>query len=290
MLGITIIPNAGAVTIFSIQMLSLIGLIFISLQQQSKLQAKKYLEAQIKIAKSDIEVNIQKKINQDKSTLINLVSHELITPLAVIDSSIQVLETQHNEFGNERYRRIRMSVQHLNNILGNTLTAERYENSPLKPRRSQFLLKPLIETVTNGSSYFHRLRIDIGDSRCSADRELFTSILNNLFNNAAKYSVQDTDINVSSKNMSVNAVDGSLLSISNIFLCEEEPDVKQWFIKYYRQDMQEPDSGLGLGLYLVKQIVEAHGGTIECLVTPKGGDWLVTMNLWLPNNTEDQAR
>ena len=128
----------------------LITLLFIALYQRFQNINQLHADISQQLESATRKSNIEKQRNEEKSTFLNLVAHETKIPLAVIDSALQVLESLpfgDNEITTERHKRIRKSVLQLNNLLENTFSAERYENAPLQPRTTEFLLAPLVEHI-----------------------------------------------------------------------------------------------------------------------------------------------
>lgn len=78
----------------------------------------------------------------------------------------------------------------------------------------------------------------------------------------------------------------SIISISNDYIADHKPDTSQWFTKYYQENTHSESNGLGLGLHMVKKIVEAHDGTVKCSIDPREHFWKVTIQLCLPEITE----
>ncbi len=236
---------------------------------------------------------IEKELSKDKSDFLKHISHELITPLAVIDSTIQILETQagiNNEVMNERHHRIRQSVSHLNSVLDNTSSVEHFENKTVRIYTVKFLLEGFVENIVNkAANDLSRCEIQIAASfYCLADRRLLNQALNNLMSNAVRYSKINSKVMLWSKKTIEANREGSLIIISNMLEAEFKPDTQQWFKKYNQQQERLVTDGIGVGLYLVKHIAQAHGGYIRCLTTACEVDWKVEMHLWLPDNIKGE--
>ncbi|MDF1583711.1 MAG: sensor histidine kinase [Methyloprofundus sp.] len=234
-------------------------------------------------------IAIEKQRNKDTSTFFNLVAHEIKTPLAVIDSTIQTLQaypSMSNELVIERYYRIRQSIVHLKNLLDNTLSTE-YGNQLLPAHTEQFLLAPFVIQTISSVLAENNCNIQIADDyRCTADRRLLNLALSNLLVNAEKYRPANTPISLQAIKDRHDGQNGTLFTISNSYISPLKPDTSAWFTKYYREKNQANINGLGLGLYLVQQVAQAHSGTLDCSVapTPYADQWLISMNFWLPNH------
>jgi len=225
---------------------------------------------------------------QEQAMFLNIVAHELKTPLAVIDSAVQTLESQAQD-GNpliaSRHDRIRRAVSNLNNLLENALSAERYDNAPLQPRFAPIALdRFLAETVRRIVSETRVCDIRIAPGCvCVADRTLIHLALSNLLVNALKYSPADSPLRLSAAPEMRAARPGVALSLDNRYAHPHPPDCARWFTKYYRQHEQPNIEGLGLGLYLVREIACAHQGRVDARAEPLGEVWLISLTLWLPH-------
>jgi len=246
-------------------------------------------EANIRSEIAEKLITIEKQQNKESSTFFSLVAHEIKTPLAVIDSTVQTLQTCPsipNEQVIERYHRIRQSIAHLNSLLENTLSTE-YDNQPLLPHSEQFLLAPFVKKTINTLSTKSNCDIKIANNyRCIADRRLLNLALSNLLVNAEKYRIANTRITLQASKNTYHGKNGTLFTVSNRYISLVKPDTTEWFTKYYREKNQVNIDGLGLGLYLVQQVAQAHAGTINCDATPTpyADQWLISVNFWLPNH------
>lgn len=238
--------------------------------------------------KAESLVKTEKQRNEDRSNFLNLVAHEIKTPLATIDSAIQVIEAHsynESEVVQERHHRVRVSVRKLNNLLENILAAERDENLPFQVSSKLVALKKLIQhLVVEQVSATQQIVVKIeSDLECRADSNLLNLALSNLLKNAIKYSPQYSTINLTAQKVTRIKTRGVFLSISNDYRAEQEANTKQWFDKYYKDEKNNNPESLGLGLFLVKRIIKVHNGHIDCVINQNGHYWRVTMNIWLPD-------
>jgi len=280
--------SISAISIFNFQVSLLVFLIFIGLQQRFRGFQLSKREADIRIEVAEKLTEIEKQRSNDKSTFLNLVAHEIKTPLAVIDSATQILEIQPNidSMVHERHRRIRSSVSHLSHLLDNTFLTERSDESPLQPHLEQFELIPVIENILNTRYANTQFNTAINDNlKCLADPMLLKLALSNLVDNAIKFSPKGLIPELNAHKFNKNNTDGVLFSLRNTFISEIKPDVSQWFTKYYQQN-NDRHKGLGLGLFMVKKITLAHKGDIRCKAIPIDHQWQILIQLWLPDTKE----
>lgn len=109
------------------------------------------------------------------------------------------------------------------------------------------------------------------------DQQKISLVITNLINNAAKYSSRENAIAVTIR----PKWDGAHIAITDKGQGVDQDDVQHIFNKFYQGKNKQ--SGLGLGLFLAKEIIEAHQGTIT-LTSQKGKGTKVTV--WLPSSHE----
>lgn len=290
---ITLLAVSGAmwvdpVGILSARIILFVVFMFIGLHKNFQNLQRKQQETKREKENAENLVEEEKRHSVERSNFLNLIAHEIKMPLATIDSAIQVIQTYNkndSKMIQERYYRVRVSVRQLNNLLENILTAERDEQLPFYAESKPVALKKLIKRVlAEQVTVQQKCIINIQDDlECRADRGLLGLALSNLLKNAIKYSPQHSTINCYAQ----KATGGVFFSISNSYLSEQEPDTEQWFKKYYKETKETGGSSLGLGLFLVKRIIKAHEGEIDCEISQEKGGWRVAMNVWLPDNARE---
>ncbi|WP_421856876.1 7TM diverse intracellular signaling domain-containing protein [Marinomonas sp.] len=228
----------------------------------------------------------EKKQRIDQSNFMNLVTHELKTPLAVMDSAIQTLSLEKVNIPPvvvERHTRLKHSISELNNLINTVLQAEYAEK--------QSPTRPIIMNIADGiEGVLRQLSFEktLFDIKVPQNLTLEFSpthldlILSNLMTNAIKYKTPGSRILVKAKYATKDNISGVQISLSNEYKSNIKPDTCLWFKKYFRQ-LEVPNiQGFGLGLYLVKAIVEMHSGQIECQVRGNEPIWNITFTVWIP--------
>ena len=199
------------------------------------------------------------------------VAHELKDPLNVLamySESLLREEGESPEFRIEAVNVIQDEVERLSMLINNLLSITKIEMGSMNLNRQRVKLRDLLEDVfatikRSGSNKELEFTLDIpGDlSSLYIDKDLMRIALNNLLSNAIKYSNSTGTISLSAEN-----VDGFVyirVADSGIGITEKEQPLI--FDKFFRSDSDDVHSrsGHGLGLSLVKDIVNLHHGSID---------------------------
>jgi signal transduction histidine kinase len=233
-------------------------------------------------------------LRRDEKELLANVSHELRTPLARIRVGIE-LARGGDEEGTERYLSgIAEDLDEVEQLLDDIITAARLDlrnersNDPYPPLRlTPMALRAIVEPVVGRFRVHHsdrtvNLMIE-GNPTVPIDRVMLKHAVSNLLDNAHKYSPagQPIDITVGV------AARGAVLIVRDYGHGIEADDLPHVFTAFFRADRsrQRETGGVGLGLTLVKRIVEAHGGTID-LESQKGRG--TTVRIGLPVKATDE--
>jgi len=214
-----------------------------------------------------------------KSEFVSNVSHELRTPLSIIRMFAETIELNRLESDKERQefcKIIGRESERLSHIIENFLDISRLEGGQREYNFEDINLNEIVKNIL-GIYRFHienkgftlEMRLAGQNLMIKGDEESVAEILINLLDNSMKYSEKDKYISVST--LSDNGKIILQVEDQGIGIPEEEHD--RIFNKFYRIPRQKGDwqKGTGLGLTLVKNIVDAHEGEIEVKSTEKGG-------------------
>jgi signal transduction histidine kinase len=209
-------------------------------------------------------------LNQLKSEFISLVSHELRTPLTAIRWSVQnLLDGIPEKLSSktENYLKgIYESSAHLSRMIGNLLDVSKIESGKLEILPESLRPAEMIATVIQSimpQAVKKNLRIQIEAAEelsVKADRDALQEILSNLIENAVKYSPAGKTVYITT-----NSKDGlAIIAVRDEGIGIPLEKQETIFEKFARvtQEKKNHEKGLGLGLYIVKKLVEAQGGTI----------------------------
>lgn len=194
------------------------------------------------------------------------VSHELKTPLAVIQNDGTLLQ-QHDLSEEKRLeyaKSITEASRGLAHLISNILKLNKLENQQLFPKKQTYNLgEQLCECLLSFENSLEKkglvVETDIEDDvYVETDEELLTLVWNNLFSNAIKF----TDANGSLSLCLKTEKDLAVVRISDTG-CGISPEVGQHiFEKFYQGDASHATQGNGLGLALVKRVMDIIGGNI----------------------------
>lgn len=205
--------------------------------------------------------------NRSKDEFLAMLSHELRNPLGAISSAIQVLDRVGDASLAARARGvIARQTQHLSRLVEDLLDVSRAMTGKIAVRREVLDLAAVAERAVAALTARHAARA--GDISLAArpvrvlgDAVRLEQVINNLVENALKYTPAGGRVTVSvheEDGAAVLAVDDSGVGIAAELL----PHVFDLFVQADRS-LERTAGGLGIGLTLVRQIVELHGGTVE---------------------------
>ncbi len=216
-----------------------------------------------------------REVDRLRTDFISTVSHELRTPLTAIKGFAEFLSGAWDDTSEERkldlVKRILLAGVRLDSLIQDLLDFSRLERGQLAMRPEQIDLNALIDEMVERAEPLleaHRVerRIARGLS-IHADRTAMLRVLDNLLSNAVKFSPQGSDIVIGARE------GGAMVTIDvsdqGIGIAEGEQD--KIFDRFYRVPESSGRPGTGIGLAIVKEFVEAQGGSISVRSSPGGG-------------------
>ncbi|MDE6410604.1 MAG: HAMP domain-containing histidine kinase, partial [Muribaculaceae bacterium] len=220
-------------------------------------------------------------IEEMKDDFVSNMTHELKTPIAIAYSANDALlnyDTANDPDKKRRYlvianRQLKRLGEHVETIL--SMSMERRRNMRLKTEEIQ--LSPFVEEVATA----HRMRgekditinVDLDDITVKADKTHLTNVLNNLIDNAIKYSGDSVEITIKG--------DCSKIAVSDNGIGIPSKSIPYLFNKFYRvpHGNRQDVRGYGIGLYYVKSILDRMGW--EIVVESKegvGSEFIIKFN------------
>ena len=202
-----------------------------------------------------------------RTDFIANVSHELKTPLAVIQNYGTMLQQQDLPENKrlEYAKAITDASRRLANLITNILKLNKLENQQIYPKAETYDLgEQLCECLLTFESAWEDKALDIetdveAEVMINSDGELLSLVWNNLFSNAIKFTPPHGKISLTLKAEGEFAV----VQVSDTG-CGISPEVgKHMFEKFYQGDTSHATQGNGLGLALVKRVIDIVGGDIS---------------------------
>jgi signal transduction histidine kinase len=228
----------------------------------------------------------EKRLSNLKTDFINNMTHELKTPLATITVAGKTLEMDKIRADDskilETAKLIGKQSVHLNQLINMILEISMWERAQFELDRKKVdigeIMNDIVESFKTGCNNCAEItqKYDFRDKKADIDLIYFTAMINNLLSNAVKYSDKDPIINVEGI-----AEDRCFsIKISDNGIGISKTDQKHIFDKFYRASSGNIHKykGLGLGLYYVRKIAEAHGGDVTVISkTGKGSIFTITI-------------
>lgn len=196
---------------------------------------------------------IKKQIDQEQKlrTVTNAMAHELKTPLFIIGGYCDNLMENINKDKHEHYAYvISQQAQDMNELVVRMLEYSKLDSSSFNPKVEIFSITALInDLLSNYEQYNIEFESD-KEINITADKKLITSMLENLIENAIKYTTDVDRIKVAVKN--------GKLTVSNPCDRISEYDIENMWQPYHRHANNSKKDGFGLGLAIVKSVCETH--------------------------------
>jgi signal transduction histidine kinase len=229
---------------------------------------------QVQVLRDETELEA---VRRTRDTVLANISHEFRTPLAAQLASIELLSdgigTMSDTAQRELVSSLQRGTQRLTWLIDNLLESVRIESGQLGIRKQDVmfddvivaareLIEPLIEQ--RGQKIAVQLEADVPVIR--GDQQRLTQVVVNLLANASKFGPAESVIRIGARAAEAGGLD---------FWVEDEgpgpkdPEDTGLFEQFHRSGGEDPEeSGLGLGLFIVRSIVERHGGTVSLERTP----------------------
>jgi two-component system, OmpR family, sensor histidine kinase KdpD len=202
------------------------------------------------------------EIDRLQKTLMGAVSHDLRTPLATIKISATTLSNPEADLGTDERREllglIEDQVDRLNRLVTNLLDMSRVQSGALELRRAPVAVVDLVTEAARGLGLADpgRLVVDLADlPLVDVDHLLVGQVLTNLLENASRYAPDHTPITVSGRTRDDGHVEVTVSDRGPGVRPDERAAVFQMFTG-------RSAGGSGVGLWIAKAFIEAHGEEI----------------------------
>lgn len=221
------------------------------------------------------------KINSEKSKtkdLIADISHQTKTPITNLSLYISLLEDDPKD---EYLEIIKYELNKLEFLIQNLVKSSRLESDIISLQKQQANLKDLVEDVLREFKVILDEKCIIIDLKAedlffALDERWLKEAIHNLVDNAIKYSPKGSTINISVYKSYLNYN----LDIENECKDLSEETLPKIFERFYRGKNSVSKDGLGLGLFIAREIIEKHGGNIRASLDENRIKFSVDFPLW----------
>jgi len=241
------------------------------------------LQAELRRMNDTLEDQVRERtaelrtLQQRQEELLNLVSHDLRIPITMISGHVQLLEDALQKHGldgklRENTNAIARGTRRMNVMIQDLAEMARLENGQFTLNRAPVHLEPFL------SDLIFRLSGTLDTTRIAqemppdlppvlADDDRLERIFTNLLSNALKYSPPHTPVYISAQ-PDTEMVE---ITVSDLGRGIAPDDIPHIFEHFYRTKCGRTGEGIGLGLYITRMLVEAHGGRIRVESEPDCG-------------------
>lgn len=216
------------------------------------------------------EIDIRKDAERKKDEFISIASHELKTPLTSVKGYLQLLERtiEKGEMVRvlDQLQKVQNQVEKLNSLVADLLDLSKIESGEMKFNMQVFsmdlLVDNVIETIQQINPTIKIIREGRLENKIFGDEMRLEQVITNFLTNAIKYAPDSKKVIVTTK-MNEEKL---YISVRDFGIGMPEEHLPKVFKKYYRvEESSLRFQGLGIGLYISKQIIERHGGKIGVL-------------------------
>lgn len=235
------------------------------------------------------------QVEELKSNFLNLVTHDLKTPVARIQGLAEMVQRRHagrlGEEDTNAFRQIFKSTDELNRFITGILELSKIESNRLSLQLEQKDVNSLVEAAAESlrpiaSNKRIRLTLNLEPMfPIKIDPRLIQKVIVNVIDNAIKYSDDGKEVRVSTREVGERVE----ISVADEGIGMSAHEIENLFSRFYRakNDSTATHKGHGLGLYLTKYFVEAHEGEVRVESAPGRGS---VFSILLPIRLEEPAQ
>lgn len=263
-----------------------IGSIIQSARSRNEASRREALEHAEKRALAE-RVELLESIDRRKTEFLAVLAHELRNPLAPLRNGLQILKMRSaaDSMTSQTLGMMDRQMTHLVRLVDDLLDVSRITTGRLELRRRKALLSEIVTSAIESSrsvidAHRHELAIDFRDPTIliDGDADRLAQVFSNLLLNSAKYTDAGGLIKLTARRehgQAVIDVEDNGIGIPSALL----EQVFDMFSQVRLHEAPAPDEGLGIGLSLVRTLVQLHGGCVEAFSEGEGRGSRFTVRL-----------
>jgi signal transduction histidine kinase len=215
-----------------------------------------------------------KKLDKIKSEFISVASHQLRTPVSIMRWNLDLVLDKKEKLSSKEMKEILKGVYQgvvsIDQRLGQLMIALEIQEEHVALRTKLIDITLLIKASVkklSGCIKEKQLKLEFGLAglmKVDCDNDKIAMVLDIIINNAANYTSNEGNIKISSFIKEINGKNSFVVSVCDNGVGIKEEEKGEIFKKFYRSDnakLMSPN-GFGLGLYIAKKFVQAHGGDL----------------------------
>ena len=213
------------------------------------------------------DIEDQKQLMQRKDEFIGIASHELKTPLTSLKGYLQLMATYKKDdvpvIIKNYISKANVAINKLQHLINDLLDVSKIQAGRLEYRLDTIDLSGLMTSWIENAEHIYPTYRFYNEAKSSftilGNPERLEQVVMNFINNAVKYSPESKDIIIKTTKLQ----DVVRISVSDFGIGLTEEQIKRIFERFYRvEDKKFMTSGLGMGLYISTEIINAHNGAI----------------------------
>lgn len=249
---------------------------FFMLQIRTRAMRKEQMQTALDLHRSQQHAEDEKRHREEQSQLFAMLAHEMKTPLATLRMWM--------EAGQLKPEAMERAIADMNSVIERCVHTGQLADQGLQPDWQ--VVDPVGLTRSCIQSCRSPAQVDLlapeADGMIKTDAQMLSIVLGNLMDNACKYGAPDRRIQLTLASSMLNGQTGWLWQVRNAAGPAGLPDAQRLFEKYYRSPRARRLSGSGLGLFLVKGLLNLMQGSIRY----EAHDGDAVFSFWLPDIPE----
>jgi signal transduction histidine kinase len=238
------------------------------------------------------------ELGREQSNFVSKISHELRSPLTSVLGYVELLNDgeagAQNQEQNRMTRIIERNSRQLLGLIEDLLTMSRFEDGSSELEIGAVDLGEVVERVRETAAPMMaksrlELIVDLGpDAQLVGDRDQLERALLNLVSNAAKFTMPGGQVEIRTRAQGTDIA----LSVRDTGIGIPIEEQHRLFTRFFRasRSKEQQVPGTGLGLYIVNQIIELHGGAMKVASSPQGSTFTMLLPVCGPPADLDSLR